>query len=109
LAAEYVEATNKFAEAKQEEETHEVAMKEYRYVILSSFGTSWDVSRDSDHPAGGFMQVPWYGDKSHQDLLVLLEKGWHPVRETAMGGANAAVAFSLILMERDRNADSVPA
>jgi hypothetical protein len=88
-------------------------MKQYRYVILSSFGTSWDVSREIDHPAGGFMQVPWYGDKAHQDLLVLLEKGWHPVRETAMGGAtaagNAAVAFSLILLERDRNAASVPA
>jgi hypothetical protein len=88
-------------------------MKQYRYVILSSFGTSWDVSRDIEHPAGGFMQVPWYGDMSQQDLLLLLERGWHPVRETAMGGAtaagNAAVAFSLILLEKDTHEVPAPA
>lgn len=53
----------------------------------------------------------------YQDLQDLLDKGWHPVRETGMGGASAtggaAVAFSLILLEKNRPeaapaAESVP-
>jgi hypothetical protein len=81
-------------------------MKRYRYVILSSYGASWDISREIDKPIGGLMQMPWFGDPKYQDLQDLLDKGWHPVRETGMGGASgsagAAVAFSLILLEKDR-------
>ena len=85
-------------------------MKRYRYVILSSFGASWDVSREIPRPVGGFLQMPWYGDEQRQDLLELLGRGWQPVRETGMGGATAtggaAVAFSLILLEKDRPEES---
>lgn len=46
------------------------------------------------------------GDLKYQDLQDLLDKGWSPVRETGMGGASAtggaAVAFSLILPEKER-------
>jgi hypothetical protein len=81
-------------------------MKRYRYVILSSYGASWDISREIDKPLGGLMQLPWFGDLKYQDLQELLDKGWHPIRETGMGGASAtggaAVAFSLILLEKDR-------
>jgi hypothetical protein len=81
-------------------------MKRYRYVILSSYGASWDISREIDKPVGGLMQMPWFGDQKYQDLQELLDKGWMPVRETGMGGgaasAGAAVAFSLILLEKDR-------
>ena len=80
-------------------------MKRYRYVILSSYGASWDISREIAKPIGGFLQMPWYGDERCQDLQDLLDKGWQPVRETGMGGASAtggaAVAFSLILLEKD--------
>jgi hypothetical protein len=82
-------------------------MKRYRYVILSSYGASWDISREIEKPLGGLMQLPWFGDLKYQDLQDLLDKGWHPVRETGMGGASAtggaAVAFSLILLEKDRH------
>jgi hypothetical protein len=58
------------------------------------------------------MQLPWYGDQQYQDLQELLAKGWHPVRETGMGGASAtggaAVAFSLILLEKDRAEGAPP-
>jgi hypothetical protein len=81
-------------------------MKRYRYVILSSYGASWDISREIDKPLGGLLQVPWFGDLKYQDLQDLLDKGWRPVRETGTGGASAvggaAVAFSLILLEKDR-------
>jgi hypothetical protein len=80
-------------------------MKRYLYVILSSYGVSWDISRDIDKPLGGLMQLRWFGDLKYQDLQDLLDKGWRPVRETGMGGASTtggAVAFSLILMEKDR-------
>jgi hypothetical protein len=81
-------------------------MKRYRYVILSSYGASWDISREIDKPLGGLMQLPWFGDLKYQDLQDLLDKGWSPVRETGMGGASAtggaAVAFSLILLEKER-------
>ena len=81
-------------------------MKRYRYVILSSYGASWDISREITKPQGGFMEMPWFGDQQYQDLQELLDKGWRPVRETGMGGASAtggaAVAFSLILLEKDR-------
>jgi len=81
-------------------------MKRYRYVILSSLGASWDISREIAKPGGGFLQVPWYGDEKYQDLQELLDKGWQPVRESGMGGAAAIggipVAFSLIVLEKDR-------
>jgi hypothetical protein len=87
-------------------------MKRYRYVILSSYGSSWDISREIDQPVGAFLQRPWFADAQYQDLLGLLDKGWQPVRETGMGGASAtggaAVAFSLILLEKDRP-DPAPA
>lgn len=87
-------------------------MKRYRYVILSSYGASWDISRDIDKPLGGLMQLPWFGDLKYQDLQDLLDKGWTPVRETGMGGASAtggaAVAFSLILLEKDRRETAPP-
>ncbi|HEX3150237.1 MAG TPA: hypothetical protein VHR66_19325 [Gemmataceae bacterium] len=81
-------------------------MKRYRYVILSSYGASWDISREINKPLGGLMQLPWFGDLKYQDLQELLDRGWQPVRETGMGGASAtggaAVAFSLIVLEKDR-------
>jgi hypothetical protein len=88
-------------------------MRRYRYVILSSYGASWDISREIDKPLGGLMQMPWFGDLRYQDLQDLLDKGWRPVRETGMGGASAtggaAVAFSLILLEKDRSEAGPPA
>jgi hypothetical protein len=87
-------------------------MKRYRYVILSSYGASWDISREIDRPLGGLMQLPWFGDPKYQDLQDLLAKGWSPARETGMGGASAAagaaVAFSLILLEKDRPEPPTP-
>jgi hypothetical protein len=64
-------------------------MKHYRYVILSSYGASWDIFREIDKPLGGLMQLPWFGDLRFQDRQDLLDKGWSPVRETGMGGASA--------------------
>jgi hypothetical protein len=63
-------------------------MKRYRYVILRSYGASWEISREIDKPHGGLLQMPWFGDLKHQDLQDLMDKGWNPVRETGMGGAS---------------------
>jgi hypothetical protein len=84
-------------------------MKRYRYVILSSYGASWDISRDPTKTPGGFLQKPWFMDQECQDLQELLDKGWRPVREIGMGGGgDSAVAFALILLEKDRS-DATPA
>jgi hypothetical protein len=84
-------------------------MKKYRYVIVSSQGTSLDVHRGPAKVPGLF-EYMWYGKEEYQDLQALMEHGWRPVRETAMGGGSAAggavVAFSLVLLEKD--ADEPP-
>jgi hypothetical protein len=35
------------------------------------------------------------------NLSRLLQAGWHPVRETPMGNADEAYAYSLIVLEKD--------
>jgi hypothetical protein len=79
-------------------------MKKYRYVIVSSQGTSLDVHR-GPAKVPGFLEPMWYAKEEYQDLQELMERGWRPVRETCMGGGSAAggavVAFSLVLLEKD--------
>jgi hypothetical protein len=79
-------------------------MKKYRYVIVSSQGTSLDVHR-GPAKVPGFLEPMWYAREDFQDLQALMDRGWRPVRETHMGGGSAAggavVAFSLVLLEKD--------
>jgi hypothetical protein len=86
-------------------------MKHYRYVVLSCFGTSPDISLEPANPAGGLFQRAWYMDERYQDLVVLLAKGWRPVRETAMGGGGgtSGAAFSVIVVEKDSEDEAFPA
>jgi hypothetical protein len=85
-------------------------MKQYRYVIVSSQGTSLDFHEGAAKLPELF-QPMWYGDRRFQDLQDLLADGWRPVRETGMGGASAtggvAMAFALLLLERDRGPSDV--
>jgi hypothetical protein len=50
-------------------------MKRSRYVILSSDGAGWDISREIDKPIGELMSLPRFGDPKYQDLLDLLGQG----------------------------------
>jgi len=44
-----------------------------------------------------------------ENLQRLLEKGWRPVRETAMGGSGALPsAFTLLVLEKDVEPGSTP-
>jgi hypothetical protein len=89
-------------------------MKEYRYVIVSSLGATYDFQAGSKGRStlGGFLKAPWYGSEDFQDLPELLEQGWQPVRESMMGGGSAAggavVAFSLVVLERDLPPSAMP-
>jgi hypothetical protein len=89
-------------------------MKEYRYVIVSSQGATYDFQAGSKGRStlGGFLKAPWYGSEDFQDLPELLAQGWQPVRESMMGGGSAAggavVAFSLVLLERDLPPSAIP-
>jgi hypothetical protein len=89
-------------------------MKEFRYVIVSSQGASYDFQAGSQGRStlGGFLKTPWYGSEEFQDLPMLLAQGWQPVRESMMGGGSAAggavVAFSLVLLERDLPPAAMP-
>ncbi len=71
-------------------------MKKYRYVVVCSNGSSYDLMREeSFYPHG-------LGSTKSYDLPELLRKGWQPVRESPMGGpGDTAVAYSLLLLERD--------
>lgn len=71
-------------------------MKKFRYVIVCSNGSSYDLLRqDAFYPHG-------LGSTKEYDLTELLQKGWQPVRETPMGGpGDTAVAYSLVLLERE--------
>ena len=64
-------------------------MKEYRYVIVSSQGASLDLAGGLAQVPTGLFQKMWYHDERYQELQELLHKGWHPVRETGMGGVLA--------------------
>jgi hypothetical protein len=79
-------------------------MKRYRYVIVCSTGYSHDLAREA-----AFQPYPSLlgGGESTHDLPALLQKGWHPVRETPMGGngsnhAGGAYSFSLVLLEKEK-------
>jgi hypothetical protein len=71
-------------------------MKRYRYVVVCSNGTSHDLAREATFYAFGLTAVPRY------DLPELLRRGWQPVRETPMSGADgtAGHAFALVLLEK---------
>jgi hypothetical protein len=79
-------------------------MKKYRYVIVSSQGASFDF-QEGPPKLPGLLQQMWYTDAKFQDLPDLLANGWHPARETGMGGGSAGggavVAFSLVLLEKE--------
>ncbi len=87
-------------------------MKEYRYVIVSSQGASLDLSGGMARTPTRLFQPMWYHDEQYQELQELLHKGWRPVRETGMGGGSATggavIAFSLVLLERERPEPEVP-
>jgi hypothetical protein len=89
-------------------------MKEYRYVIVSSLGATYDFQAGSKGRStlGGILKAPWYGSEKFQDLPELLRQGWQPVRESMMGGGSATggavVAFTLVLLERDRPPSAIP-
>jgi hypothetical protein len=88
-------------------------MRQFRYVIVSSLGANIDLSQGAAKVASGFFQKMWYHDEQFQDLQSLLEEGWRPVRETAMGGGGAAggavIAFALVLLEREEPPLALPA
>jgi hypothetical protein len=70
-------------------------MRQYRYVIAASDGTSYD-----------FVRHEQFEDLTY-DLPELLADGWRPVRETPMGsgtwkadGEPATYALVLILLEK---------
>jgi hypothetical protein len=88
-------------------------MKQYRYVIVSSQGASFDFSRGAAKVPTGLFQKMWYHDEQFQDLQALLDEGWRPVRETAMGGGSATggavIAFALVLLEREEPPMALPA
>jgi hypothetical protein len=70
-------------------------MRQYRYVMAASDGTSFDFARHGHYEADSF------------DLPELLADGWRPVRETPMGqgtwmvdGQPVTYALVLILLEK---------
>jgi hypothetical protein len=70
-------------------------VRQYRYVVAASDGTSYDYARREQFAQRAF------------DLPELLADGWRPVRETPMGagawptgGQSAACALVLILLEK---------
>jgi hypothetical protein len=71
-------------------------VKKYRYVVVCSNGSSFDLNREgSFYPHG-------LGATTQYDLPELLRKGWIPVRESMMGGSgDTIVAYSLVLLEKD--------
>jgi hypothetical protein len=75
-------------------------MRQYRYVMAASDGTSYDFTRPDD----------FLGDASA--LPELLADGWRPVRETPMGegtwivdGEPTSYALVLILLEKKGSAN----
>jgi hypothetical protein len=69
-------------------------MRQYRYVMAASDGTSYDFTRHDHFASDSF------------DLPALLADGWRPVRETPMGegtwivdGEPVEYALVLILLE----------
>jgi hypothetical protein len=68
-------------------------MSELKYVVVCSDGTSHDMSKRA--------LFTEYGKPKHggYDLQELLEQGWVPVRETAMGGGDY-LAYAVILLQR---------
>ncbi len=68
-------------------------MAEHRYVVVCSDGTSYDLSRRTPVVEWGKTKKPLYA------LQDLLEQGWLPIRETAMGGGDH-VAFALVLLTK---------
>ena len=70
-------------------------MRQYRYVVAASDGTSYDFARHDRF------------EDACYDLPELLADGWKPVRETPMGQGSAAgdgkpraVALVLVLLEK---------
>jgi hypothetical protein len=71
------------------------AVKQYCYVVVTAHTGLGGVSVGSHVIASS-------GRPDGQTLEELLRAGWQPVRERPMGGAGeAAVAYSLVLLERD--------
>ncbi len=77
-------------------------MREYRYVMAASDGTSYDFARRDQFLSQCF------------DLPELLASGWKPVRETPMGpgtwivdGEATTFALVLILLEK-KSAENKP-
>ena len=70
-------------------------MRQYRYVMAASDGTSYDFARHDHFAADTF------------DLPELIADGWRPLRETPMGqgtwvvdGKSVAYALVLVLLEK---------
>jgi hypothetical protein len=70
-------------------------MRQYRYVVAASDGTSYDFARHDKF------------EDACYDLTELLADGWKPVRETPMGqaapptdGEPRACALVLVLLEK---------
>jgi hypothetical protein len=74
-------------------------MTHYCYVILNNAGHSWAILTPDD------MATP--KDQNSPILPQLLQDGWVPVRETAMGGGTSPLAHSLILLEKSFHAKSL--
>jgi hypothetical protein len=68
-------------------------MPQYRYIIVNNAGHSWPVQAAEANGEA----VP---ERADPTLPQLLQEGWVPVRETAMGGGTSPLAHSLILLER---------
>jgi hypothetical protein len=68
-------------------------MAQFRYVVVCSDGTSYDLSKKTQYMEWGKPKRPQF------DLQDLLAQGWSPVRETGMGGGDHA-AFALVVLEK---------
>jgi hypothetical protein len=71
-------------------------VRQYCYVMVMSDGTScWTrVLANSAEPTE---RRDWGED----NLSLLLQAGWRPVRETPMSGSERGYVFSLVVLEKD--------
>jgi hypothetical protein len=68
-------------------------MKQYRYVIVGEDAQSIDLSKRANWPQDE--------EETAYALQDLMDDGWLPVRETALGRGVNDFALALVLLEKD--------